>query len=62
MTLWMKLVESIFKKRRQARQEKMDTWLTQTTPRKMWKDKLKNVEKVSNSTMGGKGFRDPRRG
>ena len=41
MTLWIHLVEATFKLRGQARQEKLDTWLTGITPEKNWKDRKK---------------------
>ena len=54
MTLWITLTESMFKKRGQARQERMDTWLTEITPEKMWKDRLKADENASNLMEGRK--------
>ena len=52
MTLWIHLVEATFKLRGQARQEKLDTWLTGITPEKNWKDREKN-EETMNSTVEG---------
>ena len=42
MQLWITLVEAIFRKRGQARQEQIDMWLTNTTPEKNWRDRLKS--------------------
>ena len=44
MELWIQVVEIIFRKRGQATQEKIDTWLIKSTPAKNWKDKYKSVE------------------
>ena len=41
------MVEAIFRQRGQARQERIDTWLTRTTPPRNWKDKYE--EKMSNT-------------
>ena len=42
MSLWITMVETIFRKQGQARQTQIDTWLTNTTPeRGSWKDKYK---------------------
>ena len=41
MYVWVTLVETIFRKRGSARQEKIDTWLTRTTPPKNWRDREK---------------------
>ena len=49
LTIWIKLIEVIFKRRGQARQEKMDTWLTQTTPEKNWKDRHKHNKMTQNT-------------
>ena len=54
MTLWITLIESIFKKRGQARQERMDISLTESTPEKMWKDRLKADDNASNLMEGRK--------
>ena len=40
LALWITIVEAIFRKRGQARQETIDTWLTGTTP-PQWKEKYK---------------------
>ena len=42
MALWIKIVEAIFRRRGQARQELIDSWLTTSTPVKNWKDKYKD--------------------
>ena len=49
MTLWIQIVEAIFRKRGQARQEKIDSWLTGSTPSRNWKDKYKKVDCGCNS-------------
>ena len=41
MELWINIVEIIFKRRGETRQEKLDSWLTNSTPEKSWKDKYK---------------------
>ena len=41
MALWIKLVGAIFKRRGMARQERLDTWLTNSTPERNWKDRNK---------------------
>ena len=59
MTLWIKLVEAIFKKRGQARQVKIDTWLTNTTPEKNWRDKYKDLCDITRMDQeGGLGGRN----
>lgn len=62
MMLWITLSESIFKKRGQARQERMNTWLTETTPEKMWKDRLKADDSASNLMEGRKRTSRPQEG
>ena len=53
MALWIQLVEAIFKRRRQARQEGLDIWLTGTTPVKSWKDRWKeNISEESSRNRG----------
>ena len=52
MTIWITLVETIFRRRGQARQELMDTWLTETTPVRSWREKLKDAN-LENSQQGG---------
>ena len=49
---WITLVETIFRRRGQARQELMDTWLTETTPVRSWREKLKDAH-LENSSQGG---------
>ena len=46
MALWIKMVEAIFKKRGQARQEIVDSWLTNSTPRRNWKVRHKEDEEI----------------
>ena len=49
MTLWIQIVEAIFRKRGRARQEKIDSWLTGSTPSRNWKDKFKKGNRNNNS-------------
>ena len=42
MSLWITIVEAIFRKRGRARQTKINTWLTDTTPPRNWRDKYKD--------------------
>lgn len=46
MMLWIKIVESIFKCRGQARQEQIDTWLTASNPVRNWKDRHRQKEDI----------------
>ena len=57
MTLWIELVEAIFRKRGQAHQTNIDDWLTGTTPEKNWKDKYKSDNNLTDT-----GRRRARRG
>lgn len=41
--LWITMVEAIFKKRGEATQMQIDTWLTNSTLRRNWKDKYKDL-------------------
>ena len=41
MELWIQIVEILFRKREEATQEKSDTWLTNSTPVRNWKDRYK---------------------
>ena len=41
MELWIQIVEILFRKRGEATQEKLDTWLTNSTPVRNWKDRYK---------------------
>ena len=52
MKLQVKLVEAIFKQRGQARQEQIDTWLTQTTSTRNWRDMYKDNEKRNHQSDG----------
>lgn len=48
MSLWIKLVEAIFRKRGEAHQQKLDEWITRSSlPDQHWKDKYKEVDKDS---------------
>ena len=49
MALWIRLVEEIFKKRGQARQKRVDAWLTGSTPEKNWRDRWKANTSGDNS-------------
>ena len=49
MTLWIKLVEAIFRKQGQAHQSNIDDWLTGTTPEKNWKDKYKSDNNLTDN-------------
>ena len=62
MMLWVTMVESIFRKRGEATQLKLDTWLTGTTPIRTWKDKYKDTQQTSKNLVDGLGgsFLDPR--
>ena len=65
MSLWVTLVESIFRKRGRARQIKINTWLTGTTPPKNWRERKKHTTDCQNKQkhMGGGpegGILDPR--
>ena len=44
MSLWIQVVENIFKKRGTARQENLDTWLIETLPSAddLWRPKVKD--------------------
>ena len=57
MELWINIVEIIFRRRGEARQEKLDTWLTNRTPEKNWKDKYK--EKLESTDKQGEEKRIP---
>ena len=52
--LWITLVETNFRKRGQATQVKMDTWLTQTTPERMWRNRLKSQPKEASNHLEGR--------
>ena len=54
MQLWITLVEAIFRKRGQARQEQIDMWLTNTTTERMWRDRLKSQPDQANKTQEGR--------
>ena len=45
MQLWITMVEAIYKKRGEAKQLQIDTWLTSSTPGRNWKDKYKDTTK-----------------
>ena len=51
MELWIAVVEAIFRKRGQATQVKLDTWLTERIPEKNWKDKYKDRHGKENTQM-----------
>ena len=55
MALWIQLVEAIFKRRGQARQELMDSWRTGSTPTQSWRDRLKTNTLEANSNTNGQG-------
>ena len=59
MQLWITLVEAIFQKRGQVRQEQMDTWLTNTTPEQMWRDRLKYQHEQAKIQEGRNRFSRP---
>ena len=46
MVMWIKIVESIFKGRGQARQEQIDTWIITSTPVRNWKDRHRHKEYI----------------
>ena len=52
MQLWITVVETIFRRRGQARQEQMDKWLTNTTPERTWRDRLKNQHEQAHNLEG----------
>lgn len=65
MSLWITMVESIFRKRGRATQVKLDTWLTGTTPPINWRERKKPLRAGTNgkNQMGdrpGRGILDPR--
>lgn len=41
MSLWVQIVEILFRKRGETTQEKIDQWLIKSTPERNWKDKYK---------------------
>ena len=58
MMLWITMVETIFRKRGEARQMHIDSWLTNSTPPKDWKDKFKETgrrtKNLVDSGLGGR--------
>ena len=62
MMLWITMVESIFCKRGEAMQLRLDTWLAGTTPPQNWRDKYKDNQQFPEDLVDGLSgrFLDPR--
>ena len=56
MSLWITIVEAIFRKRGRAQQTKVNTWLTDTSPQRNWRDKYKDT--MADSTTQYTGLED----